>query len=97
MGWRGGGGEGGGEQICDERVGGPGRRAAAGDDSPVCVKQLLLGEIFVVGKDKVGSLNTGNRDVVSDDVNNTVDTREIISRLKPDLLSRLKSVAAGAA
>ena len=51
----------------------------------------------VVGNDKVGSLNTGNRDVGSDDVNNAVDTREIISRVKPDLLSRLKSVAAGAA
>ena len=35
----------------------------------------------------------GNRDVGSGDVNNTVDTREIISRVKPDLLSRLKSVA----
>ena len=51
----------------------------------------------VVGNDKVGSLNTGNRDVGSDDVNNAIDTREIISRVKPDLLSRLKSVAAGAA
>ena len=50
-----------------------------------------------VGNDKVGSLNTGNRDVGSDDVNNAIDTREIISRVKPDLLSRLKSVAAGAA
>ena len=55
------------------------------------------GFIPVVGNDKVGSLNTGNRDVGSDDVNNTVDTREIISRVKPDLLSRLRSVAAGAA
>ena len=52
---------------------------------------------FVVGNDKVGSLNTGNHDVGSDDINNAVDTREIISRVKPDLLSRLKSVAAGAA
>ena len=49
----------------------------------------------VVGNDKVGSLNTGNRDVGSDDGNNTVDTREIIPRLKPELLIRLKSVAAG--
>ena len=46
---------------------------------------------------KFGSLNTVNRDVGSDDINNTVDTRDIISRVKPDLLSRLKSVAAGAA
>ena len=51
----------------------------------------------VVGNDKVGSLNMGNHDVGSDDVNKTLDMREIISRVKPDLLSRLKSVAAGAA
>ena len=37
-----------------------------------------LANIFVVGNDEVGSLNTGNRDVGSDDVNNAVDTREII-------------------
>ena len=51
----------------------------------------------VVGNYKVGSLNTGNRDVESDDVNNDVVTRKIILRVNPDLLSRLKSVAAGAA
>ena len=56
-----------------------------------------LAQECVEGNDKVGNLNTGNRDVGSDDVNNAVDTREIISRVKPDLLSRLKSVAAGAA
>ena len=39
----------------------------------------------------------GNRDVGSDNVNNDVDMREIILRVKPDLLSRLKSVDAGAA
>ena len=50
-----------------------------------------------MGNDKVRSLNTGNRDVGSDDVNNTVDKREMISRVKPDLLSRLKSVVARAA
>ena len=50
----------------------------------------------VVGNDKVGSLNTGKCYVDSDDVKNTVDTCEIISRVKPDLLSRLKSVAVGA-
>ena len=48
----------------------------------------------VAGDNKVGSLNTGNRDIGSDDVNKAVDTCEIISRVKPDLLSRLKSVAA---
>ena len=54
-------------------------------------------ECVVGNNDKFGSLNTGKRDVGSDDVNSGVDTREIISRVKPDLLSRLKSVAAGAA
>ena len=50
-----------------------------------------------VGENKFGSLFTGNRDVGSDNINQDVDTREIISCVKPDLLSRLKSVAAGAA
>ena len=40
-----------------------------------------------VGENKVGSLNTGNRDVGSDDINQAVDTREIILCVKPDLLS----------
>ena len=53
--------------------------------------------LTVAGDDKVGILNTGNRDVGSDKVNKAVDMGEIISRMKPDLLSRLKSVAAGAA
>ena len=47
-----------------------------------------------VGENKVGSLNTVNRDVGSDDIKQVVDTHEIITRVKPDLLSRLKSVAA---
>ena len=51
----------------------------------------------VVGNDKVGSLNTGNHDVGSDNANNAVDTRKITLRAKSDLLSRLKSVAKGAA
>ena len=50
-----------------------------------------------VGKNKPGNLNTGNRDVCSDNINQAVDTREIISCVKPELLIRLKSVAAGAA
>ena len=50
-----------------------------------------------VGENKVGSLNTGNLDVGIDNIKQAVDTREIIARVKPDLLSRLKSVAAGAA
>ena len=49
-----------------------------------------------VGENKVGSINTGNRDVGSDDTKQAVDTCKIISRVKPDLLSQLKSVAAGA-
>ena len=46
---------------------------------------------------KFVSLNTVTRDVGSNGVNNTVDMRDIISRVKPDLLSQLKSVAVGAA
>ena len=51
----------------------------------------------VVENEKFGSLNTVNRDVHSDNFQNAVDTRNIISRVKPDLLSRLRLVAAGAA
>ena len=47
--------------------------------------------------DKVGSLNTGNRDVGSDNMQQTLNTRDIIVRTKPDLLSQLRSVAAEAA
>ena len=50
-----------------------------------------------VGENKVGSLNTGNCDVGSDNINQAVETRNIISRVKPDLLSRPNSVVAGAA
>ena len=50
-----------------------------------------------VGENKVSSLNTGNRDVVSDNIKQDVGTREIIAPVKPDLLSQLKLVAAGAA
>ena len=46
-----------------------------------------------MGDEKVGSLNMVNRDIGSDNVRHTVDTRDIISRMKPDLLSRLRSVA----
>ena len=51
----------------------------------------------VVKNKKVESLNTVNRDVGSDDINNTVDTHNIILCVKPDLLSRPKSVASRAA
>ena len=40
-----------------------------------------------VGENKAGSLNTGNRDVGSDDIKQTMETREIIESVKPDLLS----------
>ena len=53
--------------------------------------------ILHVGENKVTSLNMGNRDVGSDDINQDVDTREIISNVKSDVLSRLNSVTAGAA
>ena len=53
--------------------------------------------ILHVGENKVTSLNMGNRDVGSDNIKQAVDTRKIIAQVKPDLLSRLKSVAAGAA
>ena len=51
----------------------------------------------VFGENKFVSLNTGNRDIGSDYINQDVDTREIILCVKPDLLSRLNSVAAGSA
>ena len=38
------------------------------------------------GENILGSQNTGNRDVGSDDIKKGVDTREIIARVKPDLL-----------
>ena len=46
----------------------------------------LLQECVVV-HDKSGSLKKEKLDVGSDDVNNTVNKRKIISRIKPDLLS----------
>ena len=61
---------------------------------PIAVKSA---QECVVVNDKVGILNTGNHDVGSDDTNIAVDTSEIIPRIKPELLSRLKSVATGAA
>ena len=43
--------------------------------------------VNVVENKRVGSLNTGNRYVGSDNVQHTVDTRNLIERIKPDLLS----------
>ena len=39
-----------------------------------------------VRKNEGGSLNTGNRDVVGDNINRAVDTRKIILSVKADLL-----------
>ena len=52
-----------------------------------CVKSFESAQEFVVENEKVGSLSTVNRDVGSDNVRHTVDTRNIISGMKPDLLS----------
>ena len=41
----------------------------------------------LVGENKGRSLNTGNCDVVSDNIKHDVETREKIARVKPDLLS----------
>ena len=60
-------------------------------------KSVKSMHVCVVENEKSGSLNTENRDVGSDNFHNTVDTRDIISRVKPGLLSRLRSMAAGAA
>ena len=40
-----------------------------------------------------GSLNTVNHDVASNNFHNSVDTCDIISPVKPDLLCRLRLVA----
>ena len=62
-----------------------------------CTKAVESVQECVVGNEKVRSLNTVNCDLGSDSVNNTVDTCDIILRIKPELLIQLKSVATGAA
>ena len=62
-----------------------------------CVKAVKPAQECVVENEKVGSLNTVNHDVSSGVIHNNVYTYEIISCVKPDLLSWLKSVASGAA
>ena len=47
--------------------------------------------------DKVGILNTGNRDLGSDNECHTADMRDIIFRVKTDVLSQIRSVDAKAA
>ena len=53
----------------------------------ISCKKEQCDDATAVVNDKVGSLNIGSRDIGSDNVNNTVDTRKMISRVKPDLLS----------
>ena len=43
--------------------------------------------VSVARNNKVGNLNTGNQDVGSDNINKAVYTRDIIFRVKPELLS----------
>ena len=69
------------------------REEGVGVASPPCSALIFT----IVGENTVGSLNTGNGDVGSDDIKQAVNTCEIIACVKPDLLSRLKSVALGAA
>ena len=52
-----------------------------------CAKAVKSEQECVVENDKVGSLNKVNRDVGSDDFNNSVGTRNIILRVKLDLPS----------
>ena len=66
-------------------------------ESADCAKSSKSLQECVVKNDKVGSLNMGSCDVVSDDVQHTVDTHDVIERTKTGLLGRLKSVAAEAA
>ena len=51
------------------------------------VKVVKSAQDCVVENEKGGSLNTVNHDVGSDDFHNAVDMCNIISRVKPDLLS----------
>ena len=51
------------------------------------VKAVESAQECVVKNKKSESLNTVNRDLDSDEMNNTVDMCDIISRVKQDLLS----------
>ena len=57
----------------------------------------LFGAISVVENGKIGSLKMVNCDVCMDEFHNDLDMCDIILRVKPDLLSRLRSVAVGSA
>ena len=60
-------------------------------------KAVKSAQECVVENEKVGSLNTVNHDVGSGNFHNAIDMRDIILCMKPDLLSRLRLVAAGSA
>ena len=60
---------------------------------PWCALTSITSPSSVVKNKEYGRLNTVNCDVSTDNIFNTVDTRGIISRVKPDFLSQLKSVA----
>ena len=66
-------------------------------ESADCAKSSDSLQECVVQNDKVGSLNMGSCDVVSDDVQLALDTHDGIERTKTGLLGRLRSVAAEAA
>ena len=51
-------------------------------ESADCAKSAESLQECVVQNDKVGSLNMGSCDVVSDDVQHTVDTHDVIERKK---------------
>ena len=50
-------------------------------------EQREVGKELLVENEKVGSLHTGNFDVGSDDMQQTLHTHNVIARTKPDLLS----------
>ena len=52
-------------------------------DSAIAVESA---QECVAGNNKAGSLNRGNRDVGGYNVNQSVDTHKIISRVKPEFL-----------
>ena len=62
-----------------------------------CAKLVKSAQECVVGNETFVSLNMVNSDTGSDNVFHTVDMRDILSHVKPELLSLLKSVAAGTA
>ena len=62
-----------------------------------CAKLVESVQECVVTNEKVGILNMINCDIGSDEVRHIVDMRNIISQVKLEMLSQLRSVAARAA